>query len=141
MGLLSDIKVIVAVAVLIAFAALGAAYSIEKAKRKAAEAELAAAQATIATQQGAIQAHQQNTAAIHTSANVQQVIAQQAAPIHQAIEDSTPETKLNEAQKRIADCILALYRGLLKGGSCSDTSAGSVLPKATEASPGGTKDR
>jgi outer membrane receptor protein involved in Fe transport len=138
--MLGNLKLIVTAAVIVAFVALGAAYSLEKAKRKAAEAELTVAQTTIATQNATIASQHNNVVAIQGSAAAQQAIQQQSAPIHQAIEDSTPETLLNEKQKTIADCIVALFRGMLKGGSCGG-QVGAVLPEARKAVPDDPKDR
>ena len=132
--MLGSLRLYLALAVAIAFAGAVGFGVLFHAKWKAAEAEKLRLEQQVQVQQATIQQHQQNVTAIQHSTATQQSVAESAAPIHQAIEDSTPETPLNEVQKRIADCILALYRGMLKGGTCGGQGRG-VLPEAGKASP------
>ena len=137
--MLGSLRLYLALAVAIAFAGAVGFGVLFHAKWKAAEAEKLRLEQQVQVQQATIQQHQQNVTAMHNSVTIQQNIAQQSAPIHQAIEDSTPETALNEKQKTIADCILALFRGVFKGGTCSRPER-SVVPSTRETGSDRAKD-
>ena len=137
----TNIKLVIAGVIVLAFLSLFTAYKIKAGQLEAARAALITEQANNAALTSTVASQRQNRKEVQNSAAVQQTIEDQSAPIHQAIKDSTPETALNEKQKNIADCILALYRGVLKSGSCSGPAGGDILPKAGQAVPSATQDR
>lgn len=144
MGLLLSSKLgiygAVILAIVIAFGSLYGAYKLKSWQLEDSRQALAQEQANNAALNATVAQQQANLTAVHHSATIQQGIAQQSAPIHQAIEDSTPETLLNEKQKSIADCIVALFRGLLKGGSCSGKAGSGVLPIPDSSKPNRATD-